>query len=129
MGKDGRWTFYYDGDCGLCTGVVRWLSRTDLFDHIAWVPCQTLEQPPRGLSWNDLDRAAYLETGPSRLHEGYYGLRMLALRLLPLMPLAPILWFPGIDCLGVPMYRWVARNRYRPSRCAIRGPAAGPAPQ
>ena len=130
MGKDAqhddRWAFYYDGDCGLCAWVVRWLSRADLFKRIAWVPYQTLEQPPHGLSWNDLDRAAYLDTGRGRLHEGFYGFRMLALRIAPLLPLAPILWFPGVSRLGVPVYRWVARNRYRLSRCRIPGLSAGP---
>ena len=126
MGKDNRaWVFYYDGECGLCTGVVRWLSRMDPFNHVAWVPCQTLEQPPRGLSWDELDGAAYLETGQGRLHEGFYGFRMLALRLAPLLPLAPILWFPGVDRLGVKVYRWVARNRYRLSRCRTPGLSAG----
>ena len=125
MGKDARhntgWTFYYDGDCGLCAGVVRWLSQADLFNHVAWVPSQTQEQPPCGLSWDDLDAAAYLDTGRGALHEGFDGFRMLTLRLLPLLPLAPILWFPGARRLGVPAYRWVARNRYRLSRCRIPG--------
>ena len=69
------------------------------------------------MTWEDLDRAAYLSTGRGRLHEGFYGLRMLTLRLLPLVPLAPLFWFPGMNLLGVPVYRWIARNRYRISAC------------
>ena len=48
---------------------------------MTWTPYQSLEPPPHGLSWDDLDRSAYLVTGNGRLHEGFYVFRMLALRL------------------------------------------------
>jgi predicted DCC family thiol-disulfide oxidoreductase YuxK len=44
---------------------------------------------------------------------------MLTLRMLPLMPLAPVLWFPGMSIPGTRFYNWFARNRYRFSRCEI----------
>ena len=112
-----RWIFSYDGNCGFCTGVVQMLSRIDFFHQVLWIPFQTLEKPPQGLSWEDLDRASYLDTRRGRIHEGFYGFRMLTLRLLPLVPLAPVFWFPGMNLLGTPVYRWIARNRYRVSRC------------
>ena len=120
-----RWVFYYDGDCGLCVRVVRALSWIDLSSRVEWVPYQALEIPPGGLNWDDLARAAYLDTGRGRLYCGFYAFRMLALRLVPLIPLAPILWFPGASLLGLPVYRWVASNRYRLSRCPVAGPRAG----
>ena len=83
----GRWVFYYDGDCGFCTRVVRALEHLDLSDAVAWVPYQTLDDPLAGLSWDDLDRAAYLDTGKGRLRGGFYAFRMLTLRLVPLLPL------------------------------------------
>jgi predicted DCC family thiol-disulfide oxidoreductase YuxK len=89
----------------------------DLLGGIEWNPCQALERPPQGLAWHDLDRAAYLDTGQGRLHEGFYAFRMLTLRLLPLIPLAPIFWFPGMNLVGEAVYGWVARNRYRLSGC------------
>ena len=112
-----RWTLYYDGNCGFCTRVVQGLSRMDPLRQVQWIPFQSLEEPPQGLSWEDLDRAAYLDTGRGNLHEGFYSFRMLTLRLLPLVPLAPLFWFPGMNLLGVPLYRWIARNRYRTSAC------------
>ena len=111
------WVFYYDGNCGFCTRVSRGLARIDFFRRVEWVPFQALEEPPNGLTWEDLDSAAYLSTGRGRLHEGFYSFRMLTLRLLPLVPLAPLFWFPGMKLLGVPAYRWVAKNRYRISAC------------
>ncbi len=114
-----RWMCYYDGNCGFCTRVVRGLSRIDFFRRVQWIPFQSLEELPRGLSWEDLDRSAYLDTGRGGLHEGFYSFRMLTLRLLPLVPLAPVFWFPGMNLLGTVVYRWIARNRYRISRCRI----------
>ena len=67
----GKWEFYYDGDCGFCTKVIQWLSRIDFFEQIRWIPYQTLEEPPDGLHWDDLDTAAYLGTGQNRIHEGF----------------------------------------------------------
>ena len=120
-----RWIFYYDGNCGFCTKVARLLSRIDIFRQVTWVPFQSLDEPPPGLSWEDLDCAAYLSTGKGRLHEGFHGFKMLTLRLLLLVPLAPLFWFPGINLLGVPVYRWIAKNRYRFSACLIQPPKTG----
>ena len=114
-----RWVLYYDGNCGFCIRAVCWLSGIDLFGQITWTPFQGLKEPPYDLCWDDLDRSAYLDTGQGRLYEGYYAFRKLALRLIPLLPLAPILWLPGMGFAGGAVYRWVARNRYRLSRCQI----------
>lgn len=125
MPKDVRyrekWVFYYDSDCGFCKSTVRWLSKVDCFDRIHWSPYQALQEPPRGLSWDDLNSSAYLDTGQGRLHEGFYAFRMLALKLLPLIPLVPLFWFPGVNLVGVKVYGWVAKNRYRMSGCPIPG--------
>ena len=123
-----RWTLYYDGECGFCTLSVRALAFADFFYTVAWTAYQELAEPPEGLTWEDLDAAAYLEVGnrltgsseylgeERRLYRGFYAFRMLTLRLPPLMPLALLLWLPGINRLGERAYEWIAANRYRISR-------------
>ncbi|MSQ06722.1 MAG: DUF393 domain-containing protein [Dehalococcoidia bacterium] len=114
-----RWVLYYDGDCGFCTWVARWLSRLDWLRQITWTPYQSLEQPPEGLSWADLDQAAYLQhTRQHRLYRGFYAFRRLTVLLPPLLPVAPLVWLPGVDLAGLVLYRWVAAHRRRISRCA-----------
>ena len=120
-----RWVLYYDGDCRLCTGVAHWLRRIDFLDRITWTPYQSLEKLPPGLSWNDFDRSAYLDTGRVHLYEGFYAFRILTLRLVPLLPLAPILWLPGMNRVGEAAYRWVAKNRHRFPGFVIRSKAGG----
>ena len=119
--QERKWVFYCDADCGFCAKTVRWLSKIDFFDRITWTPYQVLQEPPSRLSWDDLNSSAYLDTGQGRLHEGFYAFRKLTLKLLPLIPLAPIFWFPGVNLAGVKVYAWVARNRYRLSGCEVPG--------
>ena len=104
-------TLYYDGDCGLCDSIRWWLSRLDFGRRIHWVAYQSLQDPPPGLAWADLERAAFLRTRDGRLHEGFYAFRMLSIRLPPLLPFVPLAWFPGVDKVGSRVYGWVAANR------------------
>ena len=128
INHSNRWVLYYDGECGFCTLSVRALALADFFCAVTWTPYQELPEPPWGLTWEELDAAAYLEAGKAspmegdaggtgrRLYRGFYAFRMLSLRLPLLMPLALLLWLPGVNRLGERTYRWVATNRYRISR-------------
>ena len=115
----GRWLCYYDSDCGFCSAAVRRLSSLDFFDRVAWIPSQSLEEPPGGLTWEDLESAVYLERGQGRLYRGFYAFRMLAAGILPLAPLLPFLWLPGVRFLGEAVYARVARNRCHLFGCAL----------
>jgi predicted DCC family thiol-disulfide oxidoreductase YuxK len=48
-----------------------------------------------------------------RRHWGPYALRYLTQRLRRLWWAAPVLYFPGSMWVWKPLYRWIARNRYR----------------
>ena len=111
---DRPWAFYYDGNCGFCRTAVGLMSKTDITRKVHWISFQSLEEPPAGLSWADLNRSAYLvDTATMGLYEGFYAFRRLTLSLWPLAPLAPIFWLPGASLVGVAIYRWIASNRYR----------------
>ena len=112
-GQRRRPVFYYDGGCGFCHSGVWALARIDFSHRVDWVAFQSLESPPGGLSSADLDRAAYLETDTGRRYEGFFAFRQLTRRLYPLLILYPLLLLPGMDRLGVAVYRRVARNRHR----------------
>ncbi len=107
----GRWLCYYDGNCGFCSGIVRGLSSLDVFGRVAWIPYQSLEEPPTGLSWEDLESAVYLERGQGRFYRGFYAFRMLSAGIPPLTLLLPLLWLPGVRFLGEALYARIARNR------------------
>jgi predicted DCC family thiol-disulfide oxidoreductase YuxK len=112
-GMDGKdWTFYYDGDCGFCTRVVRVMSKLDRRRRVNWVAFQFLDALPGDLTRSDLQREAYIERGET-LEGGFYAFRRLTLLLPPLWLLAPVMWFPGMNKLGEAAYAWIARNRTR----------------
>ena len=112
-----RWILYGDGNSSFCDIMNRWFFRMDLSHYIAGIPYKTLECLPQGLPWNVLSRAAYLDASQSRLSEVFHAFRMMALRLLPLIPLAHIFWFSGMNISGEAVCSCVARNRFRLSDC------------
>jgi predicted DCC family thiol-disulfide oxidoreductase YuxK len=105
------WLFY-DGDCGFCTRVVRVMAALDRGHRVRWVAFQSLETLPGSLTRADLQREAYIQRGEV-LEGGFYSFRRLSQLLPPLWPLAPLLWFPGVNKVGEAIYAWVARNRMR----------------
>ena len=107
-----EWTFYYDGDCGFCTRVVRLMAALDWRRRVRWVAFQSLEALPGGLTTEDLQREAYIERG-EMLEGGFYSFRRLTGLLPPLWPLVPVMWLPGVNKAGEAVYAWVARNRSR----------------
>lgn len=111
-GKRRDYVFYYDGDCGFCTRVVRIMAAADLRGRVRWVAFQSLDEFPGSLTRADLQREAYIQQG-DKLEGGFYSFRRLTGLLPPLWPLAPLMWFPGVSHLGEPAYSWVARNRGR----------------
>jgi predicted DCC family thiol-disulfide oxidoreductase YuxK len=106
------WTFYYDGDCGFCTRVVRLMAALDLRRRVRWVAFQSVETLPGGLTAADLQREAFINRR-SVLEGGFYSFRRLTLLLPPLWVTTPVMWFPGMNRLGEAVYAWVARNRTR----------------
>ena len=71
----GTAVFYYDGDCGMCLRLVRRLERMDSHRRITWTPYQSLDEPPTGITWEEMDQAAYLVSDAGEVREGFYAIR------------------------------------------------------
>ena len=117
--------FYYDGDCGFCAAAVGVLRRLDWFRRVRWADFRVAAALPARAPAARLADEACLDDGGARPQWGFYAFRGLTLRLPALWPLAPLFWLPGFGRIGQPAYRWVARNRYRISRCCRTGPRGG----
>ena len=115
--SNSNWTLYYDGGCPMCVNLARGLSRLDFFHKVTWAPYQSLDSAPKGMTWKDFEGAAQLDTGTGGFVEGYHAFRCLTTRVLPLMPLAPICWLPGIDRIAEAFYRRIAKKRRRTTSC------------
>ena len=57
-------------------------------------------------------------------HEGFFAFRRLHTSMPVLLPLGVLMWLPGVHLIGVPVYRLIADNRHRFSRCRIRAGSA-----
>ncbi len=117
--SSGGAVFYYDGYCGMCLRLVQWLERMDSRGRIVWIPYQSLDEPPTGITWEDMDRAAYLVADSGEISEGFYAIRALLTKLPALATVGALMWLPGVSLIGAPVYRLVARNRRRISSCGM----------
>jgi predicted DCC family thiol-disulfide oxidoreductase YuxK len=131
-----RHTVLYDGGCPMCIFQMKVLSRLDWFGVFALVPSadpQARAIAPQ-LPHEDLQAAIHCVTAEGRVYQGARALRFMGMRLPLLVPVAILLWIPGMIFLADIVYRWVSRNRLQLSRafgckdsCAI--PPARKQPQ
>jgi len=102
---DGELIIIFDGECGFCTGVVRWLKRLDRAGRVRPIPCQRPGLPEGlGLSRRQCEEAAWAVEPGGRRHRG--GAAMVA-------ALAWALGWPGLVGLYyLPVIRQAADNLY-----------------
>jgi predicted DCC family thiol-disulfide oxidoreductase YuxK len=105
----------YDGQCGICTSQVRKLPWWDCQKRLSYL---SLHDPEVTRRWPDLSHDRMMQEmvivdRDGRRHWGPYAIRYLTRRLRRLWWAAPFAYFPGSMLLWRPLYRWIARNRYR----------------
>lgn len=117
-----RWIVLYDDACGFCTRSARMGRWLDWFKRFEWV-ARSSERARAESGRIQPDQtarrmAAVAPDGGVRL--GFYAVREIWLRSPVLTLPALLMWLPLVDRLGVPVYDWVARNRYRLGGSAAR---------
>ena len=105
----------YDGDCGICTAQVQKLPWWDCQGKLAYL---SLHDPEVAARFPDLPHERMMQEMVIVDHRGgrHWGpaaIRYLTRRLRRLWWAAPVLYFPGSMFVWRPLYRWIARNRYR----------------
>jgi predicted DCC family thiol-disulfide oxidoreductase YuxK len=108
----------YDDQCPLCTFQMRLLSWMDWFNRLSLVPLssETARQATPKIAPDALKSAIHCVTTTGRIHRGARAIRFASLRLPLLVPLALLLWIPGVILLAEIVYRQVSENRYLLSR-------------
>ena len=115
----------YDGDCRICRSQVERLSWWDPDGRLAYLSLHDSEvarrwpgmAPERPLFQRLMREMCIVENRgleqPEVFHWGPAAIRHLTSRLRRLWWAAPLLYFPGSMLLWKPLYRLIARNRYR----------------
>jgi len=105
----------YDGHCRICTAQVSKLHWWDCQQRLSYL---SLHDPKLAERWPDLshdrlmEEMCLIEPRGTR-HWGPEAIRYLTRRLRRLWWAMPLLFFPGSMFLWRPLYRWIAKNRYR----------------
>ncbi|HYV28630.1 MAG TPA: DUF393 domain-containing protein [Candidatus Eisenbacteria bacterium] len=108
----------YDGDCPMCTFQMRGLTWLDWFNVVRFVPMSDpqVAQVAPTLTPEALQAAIHCVTPDGRIYRGARAFRFLGFRIPLLIPLAIVLWIPGVIWVAEKIYQWVSRNRYLLSR-------------
>ena len=122
----------YDDHCSFCVAQMRLLKRLDWCNMISVLPMSDPHAAKLfpGLSKEQLLEAIRCVTGNGQVHSGARCFRYLGLRIPMLVPLALIMWVPGVIWVADRVYWRISRNRYFLSRflgcdggaCAVRRP-------
>ncbi len=104
----------YDSECSLCTFQMKLLTWLDWCHVVRLLP---IVDPEATRIAPTLTREALLEAihciaKDGSIHRGARCLRFVGLRMPLLVPLALVLWLPGVIWVAERSYMWVSRHRY-----------------
>lgn len=108
-------TVLYDGHCRFCQAQMKQLRWWDRGHRLVYLSLHDKQVEKR---WPELSKDRLLEEmcivdQQGHCHWGPEAVRFLSRRLPTLWWLAPLLHLPGSMFLWRPLYRFVAKNRYR----------------
>jgi len=105
----------YDGHCGFCLKCLRILKIMDLFeflDYRSFYDYLEKEEPlPGGLWIDQVQKRMYIVIDQEKKYGGYAVFRWICWYMPMMIPLIPVIFFPGMGILGPRLYDLVAKNR------------------
>lgn len=108
----------YDGECSFCSFQMKLLTWLDWFGVLRLAPISDPDavRHADGVSPDALFEAMHCVTRQGRIFRGARCIRFVGMRLPLLIPLALVLWIPGVIHIAEWVYRGISRNRYWISR-------------
>ena len=108
----------YDGECSLCTFQMRMITWLDWFNTVTLVPIANplAAQLAPQLTRETLLEAIHCVAKDGRIHRGAHCIRFTGMRMPLAVPVALVLWIPGVIWIAERIYSWVSRNRHLLSR-------------
>src|SRR5262245_57621123 len=118
----GAMDVLYDGLCPVCRRAVRVLASLDILRRLEFRDFRRLDiaeynsSHGQRLTPGDLEQEMYV-VWRGRAYGGFYAYRAIAVGIPLFWPLVLVLFFPGISWLGVSVYRYIGRRRFRFLKC------------
>ena len=108
----------YDGECPFCVFQMRVITWLDWFNRVTLLPISSPRsaQIAPQVTREDLLEAIHCVTPAGRIYRGARAFRFMGMRMPLMIPLALILWIPGVIWIAEKIYLWVSRHRYLISR-------------
>ncbi len=108
----------YDDACPMCTFQSRALTWLDWRSALRFAPLSGGEAARLvpGLTREQLAEAIHCVARDGCIHRGARCIRFVGLRLPALVPMALVLWLPGVIQIAELIYRWISRHRQLLSR-------------
>jgi len=108
----------YDDQCPMCTFQMRLLTWLDWRNVATLMPMShpRVREIAPSLTPEAMSAAIHCVLPDGRIFRGARCLRHIGMRMPLLVPLALILWIPGVIRIAEIIYTWVSRNRYILSR-------------
>jgi len=111
-------TVLYDDECPFCIFQMKMLTWLDWLNRARLRPIRDPEAAALAphLTREDLLEAMHCVTPEGKIYRGARAIRYLGMRMPLLVPLALVLWIPGVIRLAEVIYDFVSRNRQGISR-------------
>jgi predicted DCC family thiol-disulfide oxidoreductase YuxK len=110
----------YDDSCPLCTFQMKVITWLDWFNVVGLLPISdsraAILASTSGLTREGLLEAIHCVAKDGRVHRGARCIRFIGLRMPLAVPLALILWIPGVIWIAERVYMWISRHRHLLSR-------------
>ncbi len=111
-------TVLYDDECPLCTFQMKLLTWLDWFGLLSLIPVSSerAQVLAPSISREDLLEAIHCIAKNGRIYRGARALRFVGMRLPLMVPMALVLWIPGVILIAEKVYQLISRNRLVLSR-------------
>ncbi|SDM12370.1 thiol-disulfide oxidoreductase DCC family protein [Sediminibacillus halophilus] len=105
----------YDGDCYLCRQTKQTIKLLDWFGSFRWLSLQEYEkrQSVTSKQREAIRGEIHLVKPDGKISTGYQAVRFMLARCPLTAPLGILMYLPYAEVIGDPLYRLIAKNRYR----------------
>ena len=113
MAESATQILLYDDGCPMCRFQMKTLTWLDWFNTTSLLPLShdSAADLAPGIDREQLLEAIHCVTRSGRILRGARALRFVSIRMPILVPLALVLWVPGVIWVAEHVYSWVSRNR------------------